>query len=124
MAELASRFRFSPGVAVEGPGLLFVSGQGGTDEHGQIIKDPVEQYVATFEAMRSVLNEAGADFSDVVDVVSYHVAFDDYPQFAEVKNRYFTGPVHPAWTALGVTRLWAPDQLIEIKCTAVIRDGR
>lgn len=37
-----------------------------------------------------------------------------------VKDRYITGPHFPAWTAVGVTRLWPPEMVLEIKVTAVI----
>lgn len=118
-AAASAALRVSPGALAAKLGLLFVSGQVGQDATGAAIADPQQQYAAAFEAVRSVLSGAGADFRDVVELVTYHVSFDDFDVFCRVKDAYISGPVFPAWTAVGVTTLAAPNLLVEVKCTAI-----
>ena len=67
-----------------------------------------------------MLEEAGATLDDVVDLVTYHTSFDDFATFRAVKDEFFTGPVYPAWTGVGVAALARPGLLAEAKCIAVI----
>jgi len=118
MAAAQKNIPYSPGHRCGD--LLFVSGQVGRDMvSGNIPADPEQQYAKAFENLALVLETSGATISDVVELVSYHVSFEDIGSFIAVQKRYFaTGP-HPAWTAVGVTRLMDPALLVEIKCTAM-----
>ena len=60
---------------------------------------------------------AGANFDNVVDMVTYHIDITDIANFMTVKDRYFVNHV-PAWTGIGVTALAMPGLLVEIKCVA------
>ena len=77
-----------------------------------------EAYDMTFKYIGSVLERAGSSWDDVVDLTTYHVDIDDsMPALAEVKNRYVKAPF-PAWTAIDIDRLFAPEGEVEIKVTA------
>lgn len=77
-----------------------------------------EAYDRTFQYIGSVLERAGSSWDDVIDLTTYHVDIDDsLPALAEVKNRYVKAPF-PAWTAIDVDRLYAPEGQVEIKVTA------
>ncbi|WP_267887720.1 Rid family hydrolase, partial [Mycolicibacterium fortuitum] len=50
-----------------------------------------------------MLAEAGLNFTDVVEITSYHVGLQQHVQvFGEVKDEFVAAP-YPAWTAVGVT---------------------
>ena len=55
-----------------------------------------------------------------VEIVSYHTNMGDIGAMNEVKAEYLTKNL-PAWTAVGVTSLAFPGQLLEIKAIAVAR---
>ncbi|MBB2499309.1 RidA family protein [Amycolatopsis echigonensis] len=111
---------YSPGVVVANRRLVFVAGHTGQDDEGRPIADPEAQFVSLFERLRQVLAAADGSFADVVDMTSYHVSFDTLEVFLKVKARYLTGPVQPAWTAIGVSALGIPGCLVEVKLTAAV----
>jgi reactive intermediate/imine deaminase len=77
-----------------------------------------EAYDRTFQYLGSVLERAGSSWDDVVDITTYHVDIDaSMPALAAVKNRYIKAPF-PAWTAIDIDRLFAPEGEVEIKITA------
>lgn len=77
-----------------------------------------ESYDRTFQYIGSVLKRAGSSWDDVVDITTYHVDIDaSLPALSAVKNRYIKAPF-PAWTAIDVDRLFAPQGEVEIKITA------
>lgn len=75
-------------------------------------------FARAFDAIGRTLERAGLGWDDVVEIQTFHT---DLPGqidiFAEVKNRYVKAPF-PAWTAIGITALYEPDALVEIKVTA------
>ena len=77
-----------------------------------------EVYDRTFQYLGGILERAGSSWDDVIDITTYHVDIDaSMPMLSEVKNRYVKAPF-PAWTAIDVDRLFAPEGLVEIKITA------
>ncbi|QFT78806.1 RidA family protein [Erythrobacter sp. THAF29] len=77
-----------------------------------------DAYDLTFQYIGSVLARAGSSWDDVVDLTTYHVDIDaSLPALAAVKNRYVKAPF-PAWTAIDIDRLYAPQGEVEIKVTA------
>lgn len=72
------------------------------------------------------LKAAGAGFSDVVMINSFHVwesphftggRDEHFAAVSEVKDEFMRAP-HPAWTAVGTTGLLAPTGLVEIEVIA------
>lgn len=85
--------------------------------------DPEAQFTEIFEALSLVLREAGASLEDVVDMTTFHVdMYEHIETFMEVKDVYLPENF-PAWTAIGVDRLFLPDFLVEVKVVAVIPEG-
>ena len=77
-----------------------------------------EAYDRTFQYLGRVLERAGSSWDDVVDITTYHVDIDaSMTALAAVKNRYVKAPF-PAWTAIDIDRLFAPEGEVEIKITA------
>ncbi len=100
---------------------LYISGQIGRDENMQLVEDREAQFVQVFDNMKKVLDAAGFDFADVVDVTSFHTDMRDLPLYMKVRDRYFTSD-YPAWTAIGAAQLCgAPGYFLEVKAVAVRR---
>ncbi len=117
------QFHFAP--AVRAGGLLRCAGQLGTDEHFVLAStEPEAQFVQAFENVKRVLAAAKLDFSDVVEMTTFHVGLREHiATFLAVKDRYFRAP-WPAWTAIGIVELAAPGALVEIRVTARLRAPR
>ena len=102
--------------------LILLSGQIPTDGDGNLMfeGDIQGQTRQTFENMKAVLAAAGSSLDDLVEIVSYHTGIADLDAMNEVKVEYLKGNL-PAWTAVGVSGLALPGQMIEIKVVALAR---
>src|SRR5215470_8413691 len=109
MENLVDKFHYAPAVKVDN--TLYIAGMLGRDENLQVIEGAEAQYIQAFENLKAVLAAAGATLENVVDMVTYHTDMRDIMRFPEAKNRYFTKD-YPAWTAIGVSALAMPGQLI------------
>lgn len=116
----AERFNYSPGIKVGN--TLYMAGQVGRDAEMNVIEETEAQFVQALENVGSILKEAGGGFSDIVELETWFVDIErDFPVFLPIKDRYFTGPHYPTWTAFEVGNL-VTGLKIEIKCIAVL-DG-
>ncbi|MBR8401200.1 RidA family protein [Burkholderia cenocepacia] len=112
-------FEYAPAVTAHG--LVFIAGQIGLRADGSIPESPVEQIDAAFRRIEAILTHLGLDFSDVVEMVSYHVDVGAHlADFRAVKARYMRTDF-PAWTILGVAALARPELVVEIKVVAATR---
>ena len=101
---------------------IWVSGKVGVDQNGNISEGVEQQSREAFQRLQHSLAEAGATLDDVVELVTYHVSMDDLDTFMKVKSEFIHRDF-PAWTAVGVTELYAPEALVEIKATAIVGCG-
>jgi 2-iminobutanoate/2-iminopropanoate deaminase len=101
--------------------LLFVSGLVGVDRDGALVggDDVVVQARQVFANMRSVLDEAGCRFEDVVKVTVYLTDADDRPKINPVRQEVF-GDTRPASTLVEVSRLAVPGAKVEVDAVALI----
>ncbi|GAB3100233.1 RidA family protein [Cupriavidus yeoncheonensis] len=121
MQCIVKRAGYIPAVKIGAS--VFCAGQVGRTVDLEVIADPEAQFLACWENLRAVLEEAGCSFEDVVDMTTYHVQMNRHmPIFREVKNRVFPRGTC-AWTSIGVSELAHPGLLVEIKCVAVKRDS-
>jgi enamine deaminase RidA (YjgF/YER057c/UK114 family) len=109
--------RYSQAVKVGN--MIWVSGQVGVDESFNPAEGVEAQARLAFKNLQAVLKEAGADLSDVVELVTYHTDMAEMKSFARVKNDFISYNF-PAWTAVGVKELVMPGLLVEIRATACI----
>ncbi len=112
---------YSPGVKVGD--LLFVSGQialkPGT---GELAGDDIEsQTRQALENLRSILNKAGYDVSDVVQCTVYLKNIGDYSRMNQIYGSFFTQGRYPSRTAVEVSNL---PRSAKIEITAVACKGR
>ena len=82
--------------------------------------DPEEQLRGAFRNIASTLAAAGASWSDVVEINSYHVGLRGQADFLLRVAAEFLRAPYPAWTPVGVTELWPPEAVVEIRCVAVV----
>jgi len=118
MERMVSRLHFSP--AIRAGGLLFVSGQVGSDVDQSIPDGAPAQIDVALANLGRVLREAGLDFDRVVEINSFHVGdmAAHMPHFVEAIPKHFPEP-YPAWTAVQVAGLAHPKLIVEIKAIAL-----
>ena len=111
-----SDWRYAPAV-ISGD-FVFVSGCTGTQTDGTISNDPEQQIRQAFQNVGRALAAAGASFTDVVEMTTYHVGLaGQLESFRRVKDEFISEP-YPAWTAIGIAELVEPAAIIEIRVTA------
>jgi enamine deaminase RidA (YjgF/YER057c/UK114 family) len=101
--------------------LIFCAGQVAGDEKGNILgpDDFEAQGELVMANLKKVLNEAGAELTDVVKLVSYVCSPHDVKKVRALVKKYF--PKSPPANTICVLRgLAHPNYLLEIDATAVI----
>ncbi|WP_197411765.1 MULTISPECIES: RidA family protein [unclassified Sphingopyxis] len=95
---------------------IYLSGVVAAPRAGEAGLEPALERV--FVRIAEVLARAGASWDDVVEMTTFHT---DLPSqidaFVAVKNRHVKGPP-PAWTAIGIARLYEPTAIVEVKVIA------
>jgi 2-iminobutanoate/2-iminopropanoate deaminase len=115
---------FSHGVSTGGGRLLFISGQVPTTGTGEAsivgVGDFQAQVQQTFDNLQTVLQAAGARFSDVVKMNYFVVGLtpERLRTVREVRNRYLPASERPASTLVGVSMLFDEQVMIEIEAVA------
>ena len=114
--------------------LLFLSGVGPRqrgqaaipgvelDAHGGVVRYDFEsQCHAVFQNVRYILEEAGAQWDDLVDVTVFLTNMkDDFPVYNRLYAEYFA-TAQPCRTTLEINCLPTPIA-IELKCMAALRN--
>lgn len=77
------------------------------------------QTIAIIEIIKSSLEEAGSQLSDVVRTRIYVTDIDNWESIARAHGQYF-GIIRPACTMVEVSRLILPELLVEIEADAII----
>ena len=109
--------------------LIFVSGVSSrrpdnshegvtTDEDVKVHLDVAVQTRAVIQNIQVILQAAGADLEDVVDMTTFLVNMDDFKGYNEVYNQFFEAQNGPSRTTVAVKQLPHPNLLIEMKAIA------
>ena len=118
-AKRAGDFIYVSGTSSRRPDDTFV----GVDVvDGQKVLDIRLQTRAVIENIRDILQAAGSDLGDLVQVTSYLVDMVDFAAYNEVYAEYFTED-GPTRTTVAVRELPHPDLLIEIQAVAYRPEG-
>lgn len=100
--------------AVEVNGIYYFSGQVGIDSStGQLINDTIEtETIQVMTNIKSLLDEIGLDFSNIVKSSIFLKDLNDFNTVNEIYAKYFEAP-YPARECVQVSRL-PKDANIEI----------
>jgi len=117
---------FSHAVAATGGRLVFLAGQTGYGADGQIVPGGVvPQFERALGNLLTALRAAGGEPRDLITLTIYAVDLAEYraqgPELGKVWQR-LCGCDYPAMAAVGVSRLWDTDALVEVQGIAVV-DG-
>ena len=106
--------------AVKHGDLILCSGRVGVGKGG-VPDSAEEEFRNAWTIVGAVLEEAGADFGDIVEFTSYHVGMQEHLRtFMAVKDEFVKEP-YPAWTAIGVAELAIPGARAELRVIAQTR---
>jgi|SRR3954471_10400276 enamine deaminase RidA (YjgF/YER057c/UK114 family) len=123
-AGLARPSGFSHAVSAPAGRLVFLAGQTGMDQGGQIVPGGVvAQFEQALSNLLAALTAAGGRPSDLASVTIYLTDVEDYQAHGKEIGavwRRLAGSDYPAMAGVGVTRLWQPDAVVEIQGFAVV----
>ena len=115
---------FSHAVTATGGRLIFLAGQTGYGPGGQIAPGGVvPQFGQALTNLLTALRAAGGEPADLVSLTIYAVDLADYRAQAREIGKVWQrlcGRDYPAMAAIGVSRLWDTDALVEIQGFAVV----
>jgi len=94
MSEIEAIGKKNPNLpfhpAVRAGDFIYVSGQVSKDAEGNMIQGTIEEETKhTIEALRRVLNEAGAELSDIVKITTYLEDTRDFGRYNRAMAAYF-----------------------------------
>ncbi|GIV98248.1 MAG: hypothetical protein KatS3mg057_2905 [Herpetosiphonaceae bacterium] len=101
--------------------FVHVAGTTATDESGAIVGIG-DAYAQTIQALRNIqraLERAGARLEDVVRTRIYVTDISAWEQIGRAHGEFF-GAIRPAATMVEVSRLVAPEMLVEIEAEAIV----
>ena len=104
--------------------FVYVSGTTATDALGRVVQGGA--YEQTTQCLRNIeraLRELGASLGDVVRTRMFVTDIAEWGEVGRAHGEFFGG-VRPATSMVEVSRLIAPEMLVEIEADAVVSDGR
>ncbi len=122
--ELARPSGFAHAVVASGGRMVFLAGQTALDGSGAIVgADVVSQFERALANLLAALRAAGGEPGHLASLTVYATDLEDYRAHARELGevwRRLAGPRYPAMAAVGVSRLWDAEALVEVQGLAVL----
>jgi enamine deaminase RidA (YjgF/YER057c/UK114 family) len=123
--ELSAPPGFSQVIEVKANRLVFIAGQTAIDRDGKLVgkNDFAAQAAQVFDNLAAALAATGCSAANLVKLTVFVRDMDKLFAYREARNRFFatvTPPAAPAITLIEVSKLYAPDFLIEIEAIAAV----
>jgi enamine deaminase RidA (YjgF/YER057c/UK114 family) len=126
--ELARPSGFAHAVVASGGRIVFLAGQTALDPSGQLIGDDVvTQFEQALGNLLTALRAAGGQPEHLASLTVYATDLAGYRARGRELGavwRKLAGPRYPAMAAVGVSRLWDPQALVEVQGFAVLDQAR
>jgi len=108
--------------AVKMGNIIEVTGTVAVDEKGMPVAkgDAYAQTKFIIQKMEKVLQKAGASLSDVVRTRMFVTDISRWEEYGKAHGEFFKD-IRPCTTMVEVSRLIAPEYLIEIEATAILQ---
>ena len=109
--------------AVKVDNLIEITGTVAVDENGNVV-GPGDAYLQTkfiIQKIEKVLQQAGATLADVIRTRMFVTDISRWEEYGKAHGEFF-GNIKPCTSMIEVKGLIAPEYLIEIEATAIIKD--
>ena len=105
--------------AIRSGPFVFVSGQAGYDDDGQIVQGGfAAQGEQAFQNLNRALIAAGSSLERVVKVTIFVTDMEQFSHVVDLRRKYFSTP-YPADSIVEIKALYTPEAMIEIEAIAI-----